>query len=64
MVKTFRTKEDFTDDEASIEIQRHIKGYLARKHIKARLSHKIAKVCKRNDPGNNKLYFETSFDVC
>ncbi len=39
-------------DSAAQEIQRHIKGFLARKRIRPLLASRLESVVKRNDPGN------------
>ena len=47
-----RTKNDFTKDEAAMEIQRHIKGFLTRKKVRPMLLQRLTSVVERNDPGN------------
>ena len=47
-----RTKNDFTKDEAAIEIQRHIKGLLTRKKVRPMLLQRLAIAVERNAPGN------------
>ena len=55
-MRIMRTRSDFTRDEAAIEIQRHIKGFVTRKQVRPMLLQRLASVLERDNPGKYRQY--------
>ena len=51
--KKSRKQEDFTKDEAALEIQRHIKGFLTRKKVRPMLLERLTTIVKKDNPGKS-----------